>query len=356
MNNQPVLSLKQLTKEESKSMAETKKISFWRSVHLAAVVALLICLGSAASVEAQKVERITIAGGPPAGVFGIFATGIGTYLSKNVPGLDVSVAATGGSVENTRRINAKEAEMGLSFSSDLHEAFYGLEKFTGKPLTELRSVGLVFFGVAHLITYADSGIKTVGDLAGKRVALGTPGSGTFASAERVFRSVGLWDKITRIPLLGAAAGGAMSEGKADAFFWTGPEPDRVTSEAAAKRPVRAIDIYTPVLKTDFFKQFPYFARYVFPAGSYRGITEDTSTVGIPVIWYAHREFSPASVRKIAEAVYSKAGNAHMISVHAGSRDMVPQKALQGVTVPLHRGAEDFWKSAGIQIPEAIRAR
>jgi TRAP transporter TAXI family solute receptor len=337
-------------------MAEAKKISFLRSAHLAAAAALLICLGSAASVEAQKVERITIAGGPPAGVFGIFATGISTYLSKNLPGVDVSVAATGGSVENVRRINAKEAEMGLSFSSDLHEAFYGQEKFTGKPLTELRSVGLVFFGVAHLITFADSGIKSVADLAGKRVALGTPGSGTFASAERAFRSVGIWDKITRIPLLGAAAGEAMSEGKADAFFWTGPEPDRVTSEAAAKKPVRAIDIYTPVSKTDFFKQYPYFARYVFPAGSYRGITEDTATVGIPVIWHAHREFSPALVQRIAEAVYSKAGNAHMVNVHAGARDMVPQKALQGVTVPLHRGAEDLWRAAGIQIPEAIRAR
>ncbi|MBI4487869.1 MAG: TAXI family TRAP transporter solute-binding subunit [Deltaproteobacteria bacterium] len=305
---------------------------------------------------AQKVERITMAGGPPAGVFGIFATGIGTYLSKNVPNLDVSVAATGGSVENVRRINAKEAEMGLSFSSDLHEAFYGLEKFTGKPLTDLRAVGLVFFGVAHLITYADSSIRTVQDLAGKRVALGTPGSGTFATAERVFRSVGIWDKINRIPLLGAAAGEAMSEGKADAFFWTGPEPDRVTTEAATKKPVRAIDIYTPASKTDFFKQYPYFARYVFPAGSYRGITEDVSTVGIPVIWYAHREFSALLVQKMAQAAYSKEGNAHMLKVHAGSKDMVPQKALQGVTVPLHKGAEDHWRASGIQIPEAIRPR
>ena len=305
---------------------------------------------------AQKVERITMAGGPPTGVFGIFATGIGTYLSKNVPNLDVSVAATAGSTENPRRINAKEAEMGLSFASDLHESFYGLEKFTGKPLTDLRAIGLVFFGVAHLITYADSGIRTVGDLAGKRVAVGNPGSGTFASAERVFRSVGLWDKINRIPLLGPAAVEAMSEGKADAFFWTGPEPDRVTMEAATKKPVRAIDIYTPVTKTDFFKQYPYFARYVFPAGSYKGITEDTSTVGIPVIWYAHREFSAPLVQKMAEAVYSKEGNAHMLKVHAGSKDMVPQKALQGVSVPLHKGAEDHWKAAGIQIPEAIRSR
>jgi TRAP transporter TAXI family solute receptor len=321
-----------------------------------AILSLAWLYLASAPALAQKVERITLGGGPPAGVFGIFATGIGTYLSKNVANLDVSVAATGGSVENTRRVNAKEAEMGLSFSSDLHEAFFGLEKFKGNSLTELRAIGLVFFGVAHLITFEDSGIKTVQDLAGKRVALGNPGSGTFASAERVFRSLGLWDKINRVPLLGAAAGEAMSEGKADAFFWTGPEPDRVTTEAAAKKPVRAIDIYTPLSKTDFFKQYPYFARYVFPAGSYRGITADTSTVGIPVIWYAHRDFSPALVQKITQATYSKEGNAHMLKVHAGSKDMVPQKALQGITVPLHKGAEDYWKSAGIQIPDAIRAK
>ncbi len=319
-------------------------------------IALIGSLISAASVHAQKVERVTFVGGPPAGVFGIFATGIGTYLSKIVPDLDVSVTATGGSVENIRRVNSKEADMGLSFASDVHEAYYGLEKFKGKALTNYRAVGLIFFGVAHLITYADSGIKSVGDLAGKRVALGTPGSGTFASAERVFRSLGIWDKITRIPLLGAAAGEAMNDGKADAFFWTGPEPDRVTTEAATKKPIRAIDVYTPVSKTDFFKQYPYFARYVFPANSYRGITEDTATVGIPVLWYAHRELSAALVQKMAQATYSKEGNAHMLKIHAGSRDMVAQKALQGVTFPLHKGAEDHWKAAGIQIPDAIRAK
>jgi hypothetical protein len=333
-----------------------KKCFFSSSAVLALTTALLISPGSVAIVDAQKVERITMGGGPPAGVFGIFATGIGTYLSKNVPNLDVSVAATGGSVENTRRVNGGEAEMGLSFASDLHEAYYGLEQFKGKPLSNTRAVGVVFFGVAHAITFADSGIRTADDLVGKRVAVGNPGSGTFASAERVFRALGIWDKINRINLLGAQAGEAMSDGKADAFFWTGPEPDRVTMEAATKKPIRAIDIYTPATKTDFFKQYPYFARYVFPANAYRGITEDTSTVGIPVIWYVNRDLSPALVQKVTEAAYNKAGNAHMLQVHAGSKDMVPQKALQGITVPLHKGAEEHWKTAGIQIPDAIRSK
>ncbi len=307
-------------------------------------------------VYGQKVDRLNFVGGPPSGVFGIFATGIGTYLSKNVPNVDVSVTATGGSVENIRRVNGGEAEMGLSFASDVHEAYYGQEKFKDKPLTNYRSVGVVFVGVAHAITYADSGIHSAQDLAGKRVAVGTPGSGTFASAERVFRSLGVWDKINRIPLLGAQAGEAMSDGKADAYFWTGPEPDRVTMEAATKKPVRAIDIYTPATKTDFFKQFPYFARYVFPAGSYKGISEDTSTVGIPVIWYVHKDLPAALVQRITEAAYNKDGNAHMLKVHAGSKDIVPQRALQGVTIPLHKGAEDAWRAAGLQIPDAIRAK
>jgi TRAP transporter TAXI family solute receptor len=317
---------------------------------------MLSAIAGFSPAYAQKVDRLNFVGGPPSGVFGIFATGIGTYLSKNVPNLDVSVTATGGSVENIRRVNGGEAEMGLSFASDVHEAYFGQEQFKGKPLTNFRAVGVVFFGVAHAITFADSGIRTVEDLAGKRVAVGTPGSGTFASAERVFRTLGVWDKINRIPLLGAQAGEAMSDGKADAFFWTGPEPDRVTMEAATKKPIRAIDIYTPATKTDFFKQFPYFARYVFPAGSYKGISEDTSTVGIPVIWYVHKDLPASLVQKITDAAYNKDGNAHMLKVHAGSKDMVAQRALQGVTFPLHKGAEDHWRAAGIQIPDALRAK
>jgi TRAP transporter TAXI family solute receptor len=317
----------------------------------AAVVAL-----TAGAVPAQQVERVTMLGGPPAGMFGIFATGIGTYLSKAVPNLNVSVAATAGSVENLRRVDGGDAEIGISFAGDVHEGFNGLEKFQGKPLTNVRAVGVVFMGVAHLITYGDSGIKTVDDLAGKRVAVGNPGSGTFATAERVFRALNLWEKITRVPLLGAAAGEALSEGKADAFFWTGPSPDRVTMEAATKKPVRAIDIYTPLAKTDFMKQYPYFARYAFAANSYRGISEEVLSVGVPSMWIAHKTFSAETVQRMTAAVYSPDGHAHMMKVHAGSKDMVPEKALGGITIPLHAGAEAHWRAARVPIPDAIRAR
>jgi TRAP-type uncharacterized transport system substrate-binding protein len=75
-----------------------------------------------------------------------------------------------------------------------------------------------------------------------------------------------------------------------------------------------------------------------------------------VIWYVNKDVAPALVQKMTAAAYSKEGNAHMVTVHAGAKDMVPQKALQGVTFPLHKGAEDYWKSVGIQIPANISSK
>lgn len=323
-----------------------------RAIALAGALLALVSFPSAA----QQTQRITMLGGPPAGVFGIFATGIGTYLTKSVPNLDVSVAATAGSVENLRRVNAGEAEIGISFAGDVHDGFNGEGTFKGNPTANVRAIGIVFMGVAHLVTYTDTDIKTIEDLVGKRVAVGNPGSGTFAIAERLFRSVGLWEKLNRVPLLGAAAGQALADGRADAFFWNGPAPDRVTTEAAVKKPVRILDLYTPLSRTDFFKRYPYYARYVYPAGSYRGVTEDVQTIGSPAIWHVHKDVPAALVQTMVEAVYSKEGNAHMVKVHAGSRDMTPDKALTGITIPLHPGAEAAWKKMGVSVPEPIRAR
>lgn len=316
----------------------------------------LIWLFFGVSPAHAQVERIQFMGGPPTGMFGILVTGISTYLSKTVPGLDVSHVAGEGAVANIRRVNAGEAEMGLSFASDLHEAFYGLEKFKDKPATNLRAIGQVVVGVAHLVTHADSGIRTVGDLVGKRVAVGSPGTGTFATAERLFRSLGIWDRINRVPLLGTAAGEALSEGRADAYFWNGARPDRVTMEAATKRPVHVIDIYAAASKTDFFKQYPYFTRYIIPAGAYSGVTQDVTTFGISFIWIAHRDLSAPLLQKIVAAAYGPEGQAHMLRVHKAAADMTPKKALSGITIPLHKGAEAHWKSVGLQIPETIRAR
>lgn len=323
--------------------------------------AVMVLAGALAAVaastgSAQQVERITMVGGPPAGVFGIFATGMGTYLSKSVPNLDVSVAATAGSVENMRRLNAGEAEVGISFASDAHEGFNGLAKFQGNPTANVRAIGVVFMGVAHLVTYDDSNIRTLADLAGKRVAVGNPGSGTFAVAERIFRSVGLWDKLDRVPLLGAAAGQALADGRADAFFWNGPAPDRVTTEAAVKKPVRILAVYPAVSRTDFLKQYPYFARYVYPAGSYRGVAQDVETIGAPALWLANKDVPAALIERMAAAVYGKEGNAHMVRVHAGAAAMAPDKALDGITIPLHAGAQAAWSKMGVSVPDAIRAR
>lgn len=308
------------------------------------------------ALQAAPKVRMTILGGPPAGVFGIFATGLATYLNRAVPEIDLSVAATGGSTENVRRLNAKDAELGLAFASDVHEAYNGLEIFQGTRHTNLRALGLVFNGASHVVTFQDSGIRTAADLAGKRVAVGTPGSGTFATAERAFRAIGIWERITRVPLLGAAASAALQDGRVDAFFFTGPFPDRGTIEAAMVKPIRLIDAYTPAVAAGFLRQYPYYARFNFPPGGYPGVTETVPALGVPLLWIANADVPAPLVQQLVATAYSTQGHEHMLRVHAAAADMRPRQALQGITIPLHRGAEAHWRSVGLEIPDAIRAR
>jgi hypothetical protein len=331
---------------------------FWRrcAVVVGLLALVLAVLPSPQAQSAPSKTRLTILGGPPAGVFGIFATGIATYINRAVTDVDLSVAATGGSTENVRRLQAKNAELGLAFSSDVHEAYNGLEIFRGTKHTNLRALGLVFIGASHVVTYQDSGIRTANDLVGKRVAVGTPGSGTFATAERVMRTIGIWDRITRVPLLGAAASEALQDGRADAFFFTGPFPDRGTIEAAAKKPIRLLDLYTPAVAAGFLRQYPYFSRYDFPPGGYPGVTESVAAVGVPLLWLSQVDVPAALVQKLVAAAYSLQGHEHMLRVHAAAADMRPRRALQGISIPLHAGAEAHWRSVGLDIPDAIRAR
>ncbi len=330
----------------------------WRRFGVAVgVLAVLLAIGpSPQALSGVAKTRMTMLGGPPAGVFGIFATGIGTYINRAVAEVDVSVAATGGSTENVRRLNAKDGEMALAFASDVHEAYYGLEIFRGTFHSNLRALGLVFIGVSHVVAFQDSGIRTGNDLVGKRVAVGTPGSGTFATAERVFRIIGIWDRITRVPLLGAAASEALQQGRADAFFFTGPYPDRGTIEAATVKPIKIIDVYTQAVAAGFLRNYPYYSRYDFPPGGYAGVTESVPALGIPVLWLAHADVPAGLVRTMLTAAYSLQGHEQMLRVHSAAADMRPRRALLGITIPLHKGADAYWRSVGLDIPDALKGR
>ncbi|MCS7234699.1 MAG: TAXI family TRAP transporter solute-binding subunit [Armatimonadota bacterium] len=328
----------------------------WAGVWGLAVAIALVAASSGASVAGPATNRVTILGGPAAGIFNVFATGLATFLSRTVPGVDVTVAATGGSAENVRRVNAGEAEMGVAFASDVHEGYHGVEVFQGTPQRNIRAIGLLFIGVGHMVTYRDSGIRTVADLGGKRVAVGSPGSGTFGNAQRIFGELGLWDRIQRVPLLGSAAAAALRDGRVEAFYYTGPYPDRATIEAAIAKEVHLLDLYGPLSRTDFFRKYPYFIRYLVPARGYNGLTEAVTTVGLPGLWFTHKDVPADLVRRLVAAAYSREGHAHMLQVHSATADMTSRRALLGVSIPLHPGAEAHWRSVGLDIPEPIRAR
>jgi uncharacterized protein len=160
------------------------------------VVSFALVFALAGAALAQR-QFLSIGGGFVGGTFNVFASGIGDYLSQHFPNLNITVEGSAGSAENIRRMQAGEMEMAIAFAGDSYLAFNAMEDFDDQHYDGIRAVGFLYGAVSQLVTLDGSGIRSFEDLAGKRIALGSAGSGTHLSIERLLRQTGMFDRITR---------------------------------------------------------------------------------------------------------------------------------------------------------------
>ncbi|PLX79594.1 MAG: C4-dicarboxylate ABC transporter substrate-binding protein, partial [Desulfuromonas sp.] len=188
-----------------------------RLLSLASAVALVTTLAIPGAALAAK-TRLGFSGGPEGGTFQYFSNGISSRLSKMIPNVEVSNMASAGSVENVRRINSGEADFGIAYSGDTYLARNGRLTNDTNTYPNVHAMAYLYGAPAHLIVLENSGIKTVSELAGKRVAVGSPGSGAAASAQRYFSALGLWDKM-EVEFIGySKAAAAIGDGLIDAMW------------------------------------------------------------------------------------------------------------------------------------------
>ena len=170
-------------------------------------------------------------GGPPGGSFFPAAGAVSTFAGQQLPDLNITVEGTGGSGENVRLVNNGDTDMGVAYGGDLHAGFFGTDEFADSPQTNLRAVGLLFWGYDHLVTLQGGDIQSVADLEDKRLAIGGTGSGSALTGERYFGHLGLLDKM-RVSYLGGTAASAALK---DEDLWENPW-ESTTSPAQARLP------------------------------------------------------------------------------------------------------------------------
>lgn len=267
--------------------------------------------------------------------------------SCGVPGLVASALASNGSVANVNAIEGGTLESGFAQGDVATWAQTGTGIWEGKPPAEkLRAIANLYPESIHLVASEASGIKSVADLKGKRVSLDEPGSGTLVDAQIILGAAGLSEKdITPEYLKPDQAADRMKDGAMDAFFFVGGYPAGAIAELASQQKVVVVPIDGEVAAKVLENKF--FAEDTVPAGTYDGNDADVKTIAVGAQWVTSADQPEELIYGITKALWNENTRKQLDAGHAKGKQITPENALAGVGIPLHPGAERFYKEAGL---------
>ena len=258
------------------------------------LVSLALVSVMAVSVAARTTVELTIATGGAGGPYHTIAV-VGGDLTKNIPGINVTVASTSASVVNARMVHTGKAELAFAMSDVCFYAMRGETMFDA-PLPDMVGLASVHTNHVQLITTARTGIKSVAQLKGKRVGVGAPGSGTELNARHVLKAAGMtYADLAKADYLSyAETCDQLANRNIDAGFLTGGLPIGAITELATKQDIVIIPI-EPALVQKLQKEFPIYISRNIPAGAYKGVNAPVPTLAMKNYIVVNRNLIPTWV-------------------------------------------------------------
>ena len=323
--------------------------------------AVAIGLAMAANVAAQEPQFFRIGTGGTAGTYypigGLIANAISNPPgsrpcdeggSCGVPGLIATALASNGSVANVNAIAGGQLESGFSQSDVATWAQTGTGIWEDRDAVEkLRAIANLYPETIHLVASAESGIETVADLAGKTVSLDEPGSGTLVDARIILEAYGLSEEDVDAAFLKPdQAAERMRDGAMDAFFFVGGFPAGAIVELASQHDIVLVPIDGEEAQS-ITEEYTFFAEHVVPAGTYDGIEEEIPTLSVGAQWITSADQPEELIYGITAALWNDSTRALFDAGHQKGKDITLETALDGVGIPLHPGAERFYREQGL---------
>ena len=306
----------------------------------------MIMFGFSADSFAKK--RIIFGGGPAGGTFQVVANGIQVYKPvKAIDDFTVKAQTSAGSVENLRKTDAGKQQFSTVYSGHVWLGRNGKMKNDTKKYENVLAVAWLYGAPAQLVVRAGSGIKSVKDLAGKKVGVGNAGSGAFANCELFFSHMGVWDKIERNAMGYNDAAAAFGNKQLDAFWLFTAFPSGAVIMAAQTNDIALLDLDKDAEMSGFYKSYPYFGKLAVPANTYKGVDYDAPSFQDSALWVANAKVPADVVYKLLTLIYSDEGLQHMYGQKKTFKNMSVKTGASNIVTPFHPGAEKFWKEKGM---------
>ncbi len=275
--------------------------------------------------------------------------------SCGVPGLIAVAQSTSGSVENAAAISGGKLESGFCQADVAYWASTGTGVYEGKEkLVNLSAIANLYPESMHLVVRRDAGIKTPADLRGRRVSLDREGSGTRVDALLVLGAFGLSpDDMNTIEASPQEGADLLNAGELDAFFMVVGTPASVIQELADQSLITLVPIDGPEAAA-LAERYPFFSQDSIAAGTYFNVPY-TPTLSVGAQWLVGANLPEEEVYDITRALWHEKTRRLLDSGHPKGRLIRIETALKGLGVPLHPGAERYYRERGLIGGTAVSA-
>jgi TRAP transporter TAXI family solute receptor len=278
--------------------------------------------------------------------------GLAEVINNHVEGVSATAEVTGASVENMGLIATGDADLAIALADTVQQAYSGTGRFEGQQLPMTRAVGSLYANMVQIVTPAGSDIESLSDLAGKRVSVGAPGSGTEVNAQTLLEANGMsFDDFTAQRLNFNETADALANGDIDAGFWSVGAPTSSIMNLATTQDIRILSLSEEEVAAAQEADVT-FTSLSLAGGTYDGVDEDVATIGVPNVLVVSSETDADLVYEITRAMYENIDE--MIAVHPAAEETTVDFAMSATPVPLHEGAIRYFEEAGAEIPDDLR--
>ena len=333
----------------SRGWKRFKRVAGWMTLGL--LVLLLAWIGDPREFAREHGARqwLSVATGGTGGVWYPYGGGIAKVLSEHVRNVEATAEVTSASIDNLNFLRAGTADLAFTLADALNDAYRGVGPFTETGRVPARALAVLYGSYVHLATTEGRGIDGLGDLRGKVVSTGSPGSGTEAAALRILEAAGL-DPDGDLRRQGLGVGqsvDALRDGKIDAFFWVGGVPTGAVLDLA-NTPGRELKLLPlaellPALRAEYGAEL--YTPISIPRSTYPGLEADVPTISVANVLVVDREMSEELAYEITRALFEHRDE--LIAIHPEARNLTPKSAIEGSPVPFHPGAIRFYRERGV---------
>lgn len=303
-------------------------------------------LAAVLATPALADEAISIGVAPAASGWYFGYSELSRIISADAP-VEISVRETGGSRENTIRLNRGEIDLALVDAPGAYEAYNGEGRYANGAIDQMRMLLWVAPSTMHWAVRQDSGIETFEALDGERFNPSSIGGGGEYITELVFDALDITPDYQRMSMGDAAD--AVVDGRIVGFSYNGIAPIPAFTEVHSARPLRILSLSDAQVETAT-EALPFLSRAVIPAGTYRDM-EEATTLGSYIGIAATEALSEETGYEITRAYWE---NIERLGQTFGPAEgMTPEIAVENTTTPLHAGALRYYREVGVDVPDAL---